>query len=220
MNNLADGYAALRRHADALKLREETLALMKAKLSPDHPLTLVGMSGVADSLTTLDRGAEAVSIIDDCIKLGAEKVGDSRFIPFVMDLRLRNFEKSKDSGGCRATAEMWDALNRADAASLYTAASMRAVTAAVMEKTPANTPGADSARLSKGEADRAMNWLKQAVAAGYKDVTKLKKDTDLDALREREDFKKLIADLEAKVGAEKKDGTQINAEEFFLRESA
>jgi hypothetical protein len=33
---------------------------------------------------------------------------------------------------------------------------------------------------------------------GYKDVAHLKKDTDLDALREREDFKKLIAELEAK----------------------
>ena len=40
MNNLADSYDALGRHADALKLREETLALRKAKLGPDHPDTL------------------------------------------------------------------------------------------------------------------------------------------------------------------------------------
>ena len=37
MHNLAISYAALGRHAEALKLCEETLALMKAKLGPDHP---------------------------------------------------------------------------------------------------------------------------------------------------------------------------------------
>jgi hypothetical protein len=42
----------------------------------------------------------------------------------------------------------------------------------------------------------AVAWLKQAVAAGYKNAPKLKKDTDLDALRGREDLKKLIAELE------------------------
>ena len=40
MNNLADQLRALGRHAEALKLREETLTLMKAKLGPDHPDTL------------------------------------------------------------------------------------------------------------------------------------------------------------------------------------
>ena len=40
MNNLAISYAGLGRHAEALKLNEETLALMKAKLGPDHPDTL------------------------------------------------------------------------------------------------------------------------------------------------------------------------------------
>jgi hypothetical protein len=43
-----------------------------------------------------------------------------------------------------------------------------------------------------------MAWLKQAVAAGYKDAPKMKTDTDLDPLRGRQDFKKLIAELEKK----------------------
>jgi hypothetical protein len=47
------------------------------------------------------------------------------------------------------------------------------------------------------EADLAMDCLKQAVAAGYQDVKQFKQDTDLDGLRQREDFKKLIAELEA-----------------------
>jgi NAD(P)H-dependent FMN reductase len=43
-----------------------------------------------------------------------------------------------------------------------------------------------------------MDWLQQAVAAGYKNVAHMQKDTDLASLRAREDFKKLMAELEAK----------------------
>ena len=45
-------------------------------------------------------------------------------------------------------------------------------------------------------ADRAMELLQKAVKAGYKDAAHMKKDTDLDPLRDREDFKKLMAELE------------------------
>jgi eukaryotic-like serine/threonine-protein kinase len=47
-------------------------------------------------------------------------------------------------------------------------------------------------------ADRAMELLQQAVKAGYKDAAHMTKDTDLDPLRGREDFKKLMAELEKK----------------------
>ena len=55
-----------------------------------------------------------------------------------------------------------------------------------------------SADKKQAHADRAMELLHQAVKAGYKDAAHMKKDTDLDALRDREDFKNLIAELEAK----------------------
>jgi hypothetical protein len=42
-----------------------------------------------------------------------------------------------------------------------------------------------------------MAWLTKAVAAGYKNAAHMRKDKDLDALREREDFKKLLAELAA-----------------------
>jgi tetratricopeptide (TPR) repeat protein len=47
-----------------------------------------------------------------------------------------------------------------------------------------------------GEA--AMKLLRDAASKGFKNVAHMKKDTDLDPLRPREDFKKLIAELEAK----------------------
>jgi hypothetical protein len=43
-----------------------------------------------------------------------------------------------------------------------------------------------------------MKFLREAVSEGYKDVPNMKNDTDLDPLRQREDFQKLIAELEGK----------------------
>jgi tetratricopeptide (TPR) repeat protein len=51
-------------------------------------------------------------------------------------------------------------------------------------------------------ADRAIELLRKAAQAGYQNAAHMRKDTDLDALRQREDFKKLVAELEKK--AEKK----------------
>jgi hypothetical protein len=44
--------------------------------------------------------------------------------------------------------------------------------------------------------DAAMKLLREAVSKGFKDVPHVKKDTDLDPLRQREDFQKLVAELE------------------------
>ncbi len=54
-----------------------------------------------------------------------------------------------------------------------------------------------SADKKQEYADRAMELLHKAVQAGYTDAAHLAKDKDLDVLRERGDFKKLLAELEA-----------------------
>jgi tetratricopeptide (TPR) repeat protein len=48
----------------------------------------------------------------------------------------------------------------------------------------------------RAEADRAMDCLRQAVAAGYRKLIFLRTDTDLDPLRSRDDFRLLMIDLE------------------------
>jgi tetratricopeptide (TPR) repeat protein len=47
-------------------------------------------------------------------------------------------------------------------------------------------------------ADRAMTLLNRAVKSGYNNAAHMAKDTDLDPLRSREDFQKLLADLSAR----------------------
>jgi len=51
---------------------------------------------------------------------------------------------------------------------------------------------------AKFYGDAAMKLLRDAVSKGYKDVAHMKKDTDLDPLRQREDFEKLVAQLRGK----------------------
>jgi serine/threonine protein kinase len=54
--------------------------------------------------------------------------------------------------------------------------------------------GEDAAERERYES-RAMKTLSRAIAVGYKDVGNISGDTDLDALRDRDDFKKLLAEL-------------------------
>ena len=68
----------------------------------------------------------------------------------------------------------------------------------------AKIPEAKRKELAQSYADRAMALLRQAVAAGYKNAAAMKKDTNLDALRSRDDFKKLLADLETKAATPRK----------------
>jgi tetratricopeptide (TPR) repeat protein len=54
----------------------------------------------------------------------------------------------------------------------------------------------DRTKLKAVYSDRAMIYLKQAVSKGYNFIEKLRTDPDLDSLRGRDDFKKVVADLE------------------------
>jgi hypothetical protein len=79
----------------------------------------------------------------------------------------------------------------------YNAARMYAVNAAfLLEKTWSD----DAAKYASVDADRAMACLNEAVVLGFMDTDRMKTDRDLDVLRGREDFKKLIAALEKKTG--------------------
>ncbi len=194
MYTLAKALDSLHRHPDALKYHAEALELRKTKLGPDHRNTLYSMWGVAANLLKLDRGAEAVPIIDEVLERAARQTGNLQFSGLA-NLRLDYFEKLKDAAGCRRTAELWENFKLKDAGSLYVAAQYCAAAAAVLRATDKSLAGAKEA---DAEADRAMAWLRQAVAAGYHDVATLKENKNLGSLHKRADFQALVAELEAK----------------------
>jgi hypothetical protein len=52
--------------------------------------------------------------------------------------------------------------------------------------------------LEKLQCDMALSWLTKAVAAGYdtpQHLARMTRDPDLDALRDRDDFRRLTAGL-------------------------
>jgi hypothetical protein len=151
MNDLADSYAHAGRTQEALKLREETLKLRKAKLGPGHPDTLASMNNLAVSYAVAGRIQEAIKLTEETLKLNKAKLG-----PNHPDTLMSMYNM-----GCFHALMIPKSSNAAE------------------------------------EAGLAMDWLKKAVAAGYKDLDQFKKDTDLDALRQRDDFKKLLAELTA-----------------------
>jgi hypothetical protein len=184
----------LGRHADALKLFEEALAGYRQILTPDQVETLWSMRWVASALLELKRSTEAIPLIDECVSLA--KSEDRSWVALdVLKLRMRHFQGTNDPVGCRTTAEMWEKLNHSDARSLYDAACFRAVTASTLRASDRSTEAAKSA---DAEAERSMTWLGKAVAAGFTDVALMRRDRDLDALRDRPDFKKLLDAMEAK----------------------
>jgi tetratricopeptide (TPR) repeat protein/tRNA A-37 threonylcarbamoyl transferase component Bud32 len=192
MNNLAALYRKLKRYDDARRTDAEALALRRETMGPDHADTLCSMWGLAKDLINLHRGAEAIPILDDCLPRAAGQHVHPNF-PEVADLRLHYYDEANDAAECRKTAELWEKLGRTDAGSLYQAACCRAVTAKVLHGTDSSEAAVQEAAA---EGDRAMTWLKQAVAAGYRNAANVKTDKRLDALRERADFRALLGELE------------------------
>jgi tetratricopeptide (TPR) repeat protein len=187
MHNLANSYHDLGRYGDALKLREDAVGLARAKLGEDHPMSLALISGLASSYIALDRDSEALALIDDFLRRTEGRVFDLRLKKRAIELRLRVFAKLNDASGCRESAVMWEKVMRDDADSLYDASCYRAVTAAV-----SRLPDAAA------DADKAMEWLAKAIPAGYNTPQKLAhmmRDSDLDVLRTRDDFRRLMGGL-------------------------
>jgi tetratricopeptide (TPR) repeat protein/tRNA A-37 threonylcarbamoyl transferase component Bud32 len=186
--NLGSGHAYLKRFEEAVKVHEEALTGRQARLGPKHPDTLESMLAVAAATASAGRSADAVPIIDDCVRRAAGQRVPPRLYVELLDVRLRHYQLASDAAGCRATAEMWEKLGRTDMPGLYAAARYRAVTTAVLRATDPKSADA--------EADRAMDWLRKASAAGMTDTVTVAKDKDFEPLRERPDFRALVTRLE------------------------
>jgi tetratricopeptide (TPR) repeat protein len=201
MLGLAYSNQALGRHAEAVKLFEEMLALSKASLGPDHPDVPTSMHSLAWSYYALGRHAEALKLHEETLALRKDRLGPGH--PDTLLSRLgvasslvqlgRGAEAAAD---CQRAAEAWEKLVGFDADSRYKydAACFRAVTAAALRAADKSPAGAKQAEAA---ADRAMAWLERAVAAGYHDAAAMAAAQELDALRHRADFKVLLARLSA-----------------------
>ncbi|MFT3883106.1 MAG: tetratricopeptide repeat protein [Gemmatales bacterium] len=191
MYSLASNYAALERNAEALTILEETVKLQKQKLGVDHPDTLYSMRGAIAALMKLQRDREALLKIDEVLALAnkaaaAGKQLDASLLPKVLSYRFTILHRQGDVAGCQVTIQQHEKLPLSEPEQFFQAACHRSQLAGLIKTQPAE---------AKGEADQAMAWLQKAVAAGYQDRAALEKDDSLTPLRDREDFRKLIASL-------------------------
>jgi tetratricopeptide (TPR) repeat protein len=154
----------------------------------------MSMNRLADSYVALGRHAEAFKLVEEFLPKADLPGVDRYHFGLGIATRVACLQKAGNLPECRSTADRLEKRNPGDTDSLYNAARCRAMTASLQAK----AKGPDAARLAKEDADKAMAWLQKSLASGFKDVAHMKKDAGLDALRDREDFKKLIAALEAK----------------------
>ena len=186
--------------ADVLRakgqLDEAVVALHKAiELNPELTKVRSGMSRLAVDCAAQARPADALRLMDMLLANVDRPGGNLLTESVTIAMCIQHFRRLGDVSSCRAAAAALEKKNPADAGSLYNTACCRAQTAAAQVQ----AGGPDAARLAKEEADRAMALLTKAVAAGFSDASLMHQDADLDLLREREDFPKLLADVESKV---------------------
>jgi len=194
MRSLASIYGSLGRYADAVRLGEEALPAHRRALGDGHVDTLKAVEFLANSYAALGRNTDALSVVDEFLTKESSLPIEPVLNSFALALRVQRCRERGDLADCRAIAEMIEKLNLSGPISFYNAACGRAITAGLQSK--ANTP--EAARLAEVDADKAMAWLQKAVAAGWTDGSSIRKDDDLAFLRNRDDFKKLLARLEAK----------------------
>jgi serine/threonine protein kinase/Tfp pilus assembly protein PilF len=152
----------------------------------------------AQALDTLGRHADAVKDWDRALQLNAVAVQEPAFRFSLARSLARAGEHARAVAEANLLAEPASARSPFPGPALYELACVCAIASGKVRD--AESASADAPRLAGEYAARAVELLRQAVAKGYKDVARLKKDRDLDAVRDREDFKRLVAGLEAKKG--------------------
>jgi tetratricopeptide (TPR) repeat protein len=139
--------------------------------------------------------SQAIAFVESHIQEGAESF-DHR-LALIRSLRRRG-TALRDVGDAAAAAVdvrrvLW-LCNRAEPLQIcqYERACCHGVLAGL-----GGRPGSKvSAAEAETEAANAIKWLRQAIALGYRNVNEFRIESAFDSLRGREDYRKLMADLE------------------------
>jgi tetratricopeptide (TPR) repeat protein/serine/threonine protein kinase len=159
----------------------------------------------------LDDFSEAVVAYE---KLAAESPGRPDY-PSDLGLALQNLallagRRNQPAEGCkllekaiihqRAALEIQpqNAIYRVRLRNHYYDAACFQARCMPLVQTDANLSEDKRTELVRAHGDRAVEFLRQAILNGYQNAGHIKKDKDLDPLRSRADFQKLLAQLEAK----------------------
>jgi serine/threonine protein kinase len=206
---LSTVYAQAKRREEAEAVASEALPILE-KMAAEHPNVpehVNTLAGVLGNLAVFRNGADdyaaAGEYLDRALQYNqAALKGNPRHDDYrafyrnnlytrtITHLRLGEHAAAVSRAEQMVEAILDPGFDCYKAASLF---SRCAETAARDDK----LPEAERIELAGKHADRAMDLLRKAVANGFRDGAELTKNTALDPLRPREDFQKLIAELEA-----------------------
>jgi tetratricopeptide (TPR) repeat protein len=156
--------------------REPRLVMARTIASNAHAARAIALDNLA-------RHAEALRDFDRALALD-----DGQKRTTIRLQRAVALVRSGDYSRATAEAEALAAEQFVTAGTVYDAACVYALCAAAARR--------DTQRVER-YASRAVALLRLAVGKGFKDAAHMKKDPDLESLRSREDFKRLINGLEA-----------------------
>jgi tetratricopeptide (TPR) repeat protein len=186
------------RPADALDWYAKGIMVLRQVLDTNPQLAISRLFlrnaywGRARTLTQLARHAEAAK---DWVH--AAELDQGRMKIFFRLQRAVSLVHSGDHSSAVAEANAVAEAKDAQADHLYDAACVCALASSSVKQ---------DTKVAERYASRAVELLQQSVAKGFKNVAHMKKDTDLDGLRGRDDFKKLMAQLEQPPQGERKGG--------------
>jgi serine/threonine-protein kinase len=181
------------------------------KIADDNPAVLfyrhwlvASLNNLGDVVRSAGRAAEAKSLYESAIARSEPGVRDGSADPeqrfglvCSMWRRGQTLRDLGDAAGAaadvRRSLELSDGLPPLSGHEFEAACGHAALAGLAARPGSGVTPAE-----GEGEAARAMEWLGRAVAMGYGNVNELRIESALDSLRSREDFKKLMKQLEEK----------------------
>jgi eukaryotic-like serine/threonine-protein kinase len=196
-NNIGNLQRDAGRQAEALDSHGRALAI-RERLVRDHPSNHYYRSNLGVSLHTLaqsemDQGRwqeaqERLNRAIECQRAALAVMPKHPFYQQVFKLHLFNLVKvhqalNHPADALRAAREL-AALPRENSSDLYNVACALALPVPLVH-----------GEQQEALAAEAVQALKQAIAAGWNDAGKTSRDPDLASLRDRDDFRRLMADL-------------------------
>jgi tetratricopeptide (TPR) repeat protein len=154
------------------------------RLAKARESLLVAHWARAMTLSGLERFPQAADDWGRAIELD-----DGRYFTALRLKRASTLLNLKDHARATADAQAVAASSKATGQDLCDAACIYALSARLAR---------EDGPLAESYAGNALRLLQQAVTKGYKDLTRVKTDSDLDALRSRPDFQALLRSLEEK----------------------
>jgi serine/threonine-protein kinase len=206
-NNRANILRALGKFAQAEKAYREAVQIL-ANLVADYrnlPHFRRDLAntyrGLGETLTARNRVAEAAKPLGQSIKLWQGLVDQfpevSNYKRGLIITQAQNWLCQGNHAEAARTALGLPRISPPQVADLYNAACLLARCMPAAQKDDKLTP--DQRDLtSQGYGDQAMKWLRLSVSKGFATAVHLKTDADLKPLHARDDFKKLLAELEKK----------------------